>query len=545
MSGPGDDIALPPPAGAEATAAPAATAANEANAANAAPAAPSVARRVKGLTRDSLVYGLGMAGQKLIGLLLLPILTRVFEPAEYGASELIGLLQLMISYFVVLGNDAALLRFIFDTDSELERRRIAALGLLFRVAAAVGFTLLLLPASGGLSRLIFANTNYTALIMLTLADLPFTTVVKFSIDLLRVRLRPAEFVAYSLGNLAAIAILTLVLVPSVLPIELPLLGLEVTLHGQGLGLTGVFLARLIADVLFTAIGLLWTWNDLARPRELGVLGAMLRYGLPLVPVGLAQFVLAYADRYVLNRYVSLDQVGPYSVGAKVSSFMMLFVAAFQYAWGPFAISIFREANARETYAKVFSLYAFVAGAIGLVLTCLAREFLATITTSHYVHGYRVAGFLVFAAMANGAFFIPATGLQIAKRTGVMGAIAVFSAVLNVALNLLLVGPLDVYGVATASLVAQTVSTALLFAVAQRIYPVPFHPGRVALTFMMAIGLAAVGIYFGRTGSGAAVAATAGALGLYVAGTIGLRVVAVQDFVILRNYLQKKTAVWRG
>jgi hypothetical protein len=100
-------------------------------------------------------------------------------------------------------------------------------------------------------------------------------------------------------------------------------------------------------------------------------------------------------------------------------------------------------------------------------------------------------------------------------------------------------------VATASLVAQTVATALLFTVAQRIYPVPFHAGRVALTFMMAIGLAAVGIYFGRTGSGAALAATAGALGLYLAGTIGLKVVAIQDFVILRNYLQKKTAGWRG
>ncbi len=507
--------------------------------------APSVARRVKGLTKDSLVYGLGMAGQKLIGLLLLPVLTRVFQPAEYGASELIGLLQLMISYFVVLGNDAALLRFIFDTDSETERRRIAALGLLFRLVVAVGLTLLLLPAAGGLSRLIFENTDYASLIVLTLFDLPFATVVKFCIDLLRVRLRPAQFVAYSLGNLLAIAVLTIVLTPAVLPFEVPLLGIEVTIHGRGMGLTGVFLARLIADVVFAVVGLLWTWKDYNLPRSLVVLGGMLRYGLPLVPVGLAQFVLAYADRYVLNHYVSLDQVGPYSVGAKVASFMMLFVAAFQYAWGPFAISIFREANARETYAKVFSLYAFVAGAIGLVLTCLAREFLALITTSHYVHGYRVAGFLVFAAMANGAFLIPATGLQIAKRTGWMGGIAVIAAALNVGLNLLLVGPLDVYGVATASLVAQAAAVIILFVVAQRIYPVPFHAGRVALTFLMAIGLAAVGIYFGRTGAGAAVISTIAALGLYCAGTIGLKVIDMQDFVILRNYLQKKTAAWRG
>jgi O-antigen/teichoic acid export membrane protein len=505
---------------------------------------PSVARRVKGLTKDSLVYGVGMAGQKMIGLILLPVLTRVFQPAEYGASELIGLLLLMASYFVVLGNDAALLRFTYDTDSDLERRRIASLGLLFRVVVAILLTFLCLPAGRFLSQVIFNSPDFEKFIVVTMADLPFATVVKFCIDLLRVRLRPAQFVAYSLGNLAAIAVLTLALTPSVLQVELPLTGSIVSLHGHGMGLMGVFVARLVADVIFTAIGLIWTWKDFGRPVSLAVLGGMLRYGLPLVPVGLAQFVLAYADRYVLNKYVSLDQVGPYSVGAKVASFMMLFVAAFQYAWGPFAISIFREANARETYAKVFLLYAFVAGAIGLLLTGLAREFLALITTSHFAHGYRIAGFLVFAAIAQGAFFIPATGLQIAKRTGWMGTTAVLAAVLNVVLNLVLVRPFEAFGVAAASLVSQVAATIFLFVVAQRIYPVPFHPGRVLLTFVMAIGLAALGIYFGRTGTGAAVLATACSLGLYFAGTLGLKVITVQDFVIIRNYLQKKAAAAR-
>jgi O-antigen/teichoic acid export membrane protein len=412
-----------------------------------------------------------------------------------------------------------------------------------RLAAATGVTLLCLPASGLISSLIFDSPGYSRLILVSLLDLPFATVVKYCIDLLRVRLRPRHFVIYSLGNLAAIAFLTVLLVPSVLEFELPILGARLALHGQGMGLMGVFVARLIADVIFTVLGLAWTWKDYghwAAPKGMGVIGDMLRYGLPLVPVGLAQFILAYADRYVLNQYVSLDHVGPYSVGAKVASFMMLFVAAFQYAWGPFAISIFRESNARETYAKVFLLYAFVAGAIGLVLTCLAREFLHLITVGHYVHGYRVAGFLVFAAMANGAFMILTTGLQIAKRTGWMGGIAVGAAALNVGLNLLLVGPLNVLGVAAASLISQTAAVILLFVAAQRIYPVPFQPGRVLLTFLMAIGLAALGIYFGRTGPAAATLATLAALGLYLAGTMGLKVVSVQDFIVLRNYLRKVT-----
>ncbi len=291
--------------------------------------------------------------------------------------------------------------------------------------------------------------------------------------------------------------------------------------------------------MFAVIGLLWCWRDLAPPAPWPILKGMLRFGVPLLPVGLAQFVLAYADRYVLNRFVSLDQVGPYSVGAKVSSFMMLFVAAFQYAWGPFAISIFREANARATYAKVFSLYMFVAGAIGLILTGLAREILSLVATGHYVHGYRMAGFLVFAAVANGAFFVPAASLQIAKRTGVDGGIAVVAAALNVILNLVLVHPLEAYGVASASLIAQCVAVILLMAVAAADLSraLPSRAGRAHLRDGDGPRRRR---HLSRpqwTGSG--ILATLGALLLYVLGTLGLRLLSLQDFVILRNYRAEK------
>ncbi len=511
----------------------------------AAAAEPSVARRVKGLTRDSLVYGIGVAGQKVIGLVLLPVLTRVFAPAEYGATELIGLFLLFISYFVVVGNDAALLRFIFDTKLEREQRAIATTALLFRMGAALVAAVILWPFCADFSRFIFGSPIYSGYFKVTLLTLVFTTAVKFWIDLLRVRLHPSRFVVFSLGNLAAIALLTLILTPDVLTFEIPVINRAITMRGQGQGLRGVFYARLFADSMFAVIGLLWCWRDLAPPAPWPILKGMLRFGAPLLPVGLAQFVLAYADRYTLNRFVSLDQVGPYSVGAKVASFMMLFVAAFQYAWGPFAISIFREANARATYAKVFSLYMFVAGAIGLVLTGLAREILSLVATGHYVHGYRMAGFLVFAAVANGAFFVPAASLQIAKRTAWMGGIAIVAAALNVVLNILLVHPLEAYGVASASLIAQCVAVILLMAVAQRIYPVPFHLGRGGLTFVMAMALAAAALYVGKSGAGAAILATLGALLLYVLGTLGLRLLSLHDFLTLKNYLQKKRAAMSG
>jgi O-antigen/teichoic acid export membrane protein len=504
-----------------------------------APPMPSVQRRVKWLTRDSLVYGVGQAGQKLIGLILLPILTRIFDTAEYGAIDLITQITLLASYFVVFGNDTALLRFYHDTDDEARRREVVSLGFGFRLMASIVLAALLLPAAGLLSDLIFETRAYSPYIVVALLNLPFSTVVKFYIDFLRVRLKPVQFVIFSIGNLFLIAALTIWLTPGVARVELPIVGTTVILNGRGMGLLGVFIARLIADVVFTLLGLAWTFRDFLRPRSLAPLREMLHFGLPLVPVGIAQWVLVYADRYVLGHYVSLNQVGVYVVGAKAASFMMLFIAAFQYAWGPFAISIWREPNARATYAKVFSLYVFVAGIVGLLVTGLAREFLGLVTRGHFVHGYRVAGFLVFAAMAYGAFYVPATGLQVVKRTAWMGIAAVAGAVLNLVLNLLLVGPFEAYGVATATLVSQTVATLMLFVVAQRLYPVPYEMKRTGFAYALALALSAVSVYFGRSGAGPAAVATGTTLVVYVAGCMAVGVIRRRDFEVLRNYVRKR------
>ncbi len=506
------------------------------------PAAPvSVAKRVKGLTRDSLVYGAGMAAQKVAGLILLPVLTRIFDPGTYGAIDLIGLGVVMATYLVVLGNDTALLRFYHDTEAVDERLHIASLCIGFRTMVALAIMICLVPLAPALTGLMQLDARFVGCVTLAAIDLPFATLVKFFIDFLQVRLRPGAFGVFSVGNLVLFVALTLWLAPGAATVAVPLTGWSLDVTGMGFGVVGVFMARLIADMVFALAGIVVMARDLVWPRRLQPLGAMLRFGLPLVPVGVATWVLSYADRYILNSAVSIEQAGIYAVGAKPASFMLLFVAAFQFAWGPFAISIWRDSNARQVYAKVFSLYVFVAGVVGLVVTGLSREFLNIVATGHFVHGYRVSGFLVFAAAAYGAFAIPATGLQIVRRTALMGAVAAVGAVLNILLNLAWVGRFEALGVAGATLVSQVLTTTLLFAAAHRYYPVPYHWRGAAFGFVTALGLSAVGLAVGRQGTAAALIATGVTTGLYVLVSFATRVIAPADFRMLRHYVQRRWA----
>ena len=66
-------------------------------------------------------------------------------------------------------------------------------------------------------------------------------------------------------------------------------------------------------------------------RELGLaysrreLGVMLRYGLPLVPTGLALWGLSLLDRFILQRLDGLAEVGVYGVANRAASVALLAV----------------------------------------------------------------------------------------------------------------------------------------------------------------------------------------------------------------------------
>ena len=98
---------------------------------------------------------------------------------------------------------------------------------------------------------------------------------------------------------------------------------------------------------------------------------MNRFGLPLVPSGLALWALNFSDRFFLARLSGQDDVGRYSIGVRIASAMVLLLVAFRTAWPAFAYSIDDEREAKRTYAFVLTYLLFVACWLSLALGVLA------------------------------------------------------------------------------------------------------------------------------------------------------------------------------
>jgi len=117
---------------------------------------------------------------------------------------------------------------------------------------------------------------------------------------------------------------------------------------------------------------------------------------------------------------------------------MLFVGSIQMAWPAQMFTIAKQANAERQFAKMLTYYLLVLGFIALVLSVLAHEVLAIMTTPTFYEAYSVVPFIALSYVLYGAVYMTNTALETQNRIKYMSSIIVICAALNLVLNYLLI-----------------------------------------------------------------------------------------------------------
>ena len=436
----------------------------------------SLRESLKRLSGESLVYGLGQVSGRAVNLLLVPILTRVLLRQQYGVSELVTGYSASVLLVLVFGMDGALARFFYQQPDRGARVRMASSSFAFRVVTGAAVSLLLAALSGVLAEHVMGGAVYAKYLRIGALTLPFTLVTLWCNDLLRVTFQPWKFVALNVTQTALVAGLTLYLVLA-----------------RGLGVAGVLYGKLAGDALASAFGIVLCRHHL-RPRFDGaILRAMLRYGLPLVPVAFAYGVIGSLDRWSLQHFASLDEVGTYAVALKFFSVVTLGVSAFQLAFMPFAFARAQDPDAPRLYARVLGLYVAIATTGALAAGLLAPIGIRLLATRDYAGAARPALWLCFAAVAQGAYYVSALGINLSLRNALLGFAAGGAALIAAVANLWLVPRSGAEGAAVATFAGYASSAALTYAIAQRVHPLPYRGARLAALFASGVALGAVAV----------------------------------------------------
>lgn len=364
----------------------------------------------------------------------------------------------LISTLSVLALDNSAARWYWDTEDADDRKTTLASWAWCQIIVSLAFAILIFASSSWIGEILVRRNDAEVYFRLAAIALPLSVLGIVVTNWLRMQRRPWATMSFSLGTSLFNILLTILLV--------------VILHWD---LSGVFIAQVAAAALATVIALALL-KDWVNPKKFQWLRlkVMLKYALPMIPAVLAYWIVNLSGCYFVQFFSSTSEVGLYQVGSAVASVVALVTGAFQQAWGPFAMSIHKQPEAKQVYANVLLAYLWLTCLISTALALFAPELLRLFTTEAYVGASRVVGLLAFNYVMIGLGFIAVIGPAIVKTTKPYGLAVTVAAGLTIGLNFLLVPHLGKEGSAIATLLGQAVVPLYVFYCSQKLYPIPYR-----------------------------------------------------------------------
>lgn len=417
------------------------------------------------LGRDLLIYGSGRIAFQFLIFLSIPVLTRILSKDDFGVIETMTSITAALAVVVVLGLDSASQRSYFDyrEDQVDERRRVLSTTFWTLLCWSTFLVGVLILIAGPISRALFGSETYRVVVTVAIAVVAVETMFLFVQEVLRVRHEPMRYAALSvLWGIATIGLM------------LALVGIF------DKGLRGYYLGFLIGGLSAVIVGLVVIRDAVRFTFDTRELKVMLAYGLPLVPLSASTWIIQLVDRFFLLHYASKAEVGVYGLGVRLANLLMLAVVTLGLAWSPFVFELAQRApeEEREVRGRSLTYTAILLGFGALVISIFAREAFLTVTDPKFEQAYRVVGLTAASVVFIGLNAVTMTGISLRRRTGYFARYAVYVAVLNIALNFLLIPRYGMVGAALATALTYAVLSSLYYYRAQLLDRAPFQAGKV-------------------------------------------------------------------
>lgn len=431
--------------------------------------------RLKQLGKDSIVYGFGGILAKSISFFTLPIYTRIFTPADYGAIEMLSVISSFLAVLLVMGMDSAQSMYFFKHKKEgkTAQARIVSAILQWRLvwgSVIVIIATLLAP----LLNVVFFNGKLTwEFFAFAFVGTLFAQIMSQSAEVMRLLYRPWAYIGITLSQTLLGAGLVLILV---------------LVFDQGI--LGFFIGAAVSSALVAVFGwfrireyiafehMHWDW----WPQ-------LLRFGAPLVPAGMAMYFMNTADRWFVQYYHGSEALGIFSVGAKFTMLIAIAVTTFRQAWWPIAMDAMHSDDGPETFRMIVRLYMGVSCAGIVMLTCLSPWLVKWLTGPGFHDAWPIVGILAWQSIFYGVYLIATAGIWKAEKTYLSLPIMGTSAIAGLILNWLLVPPYGGMGAAVATAIVYLIWIIISVLISERLWPIGIVG--IPVVFQLVVGILVV------------------------------------------------------
>lgn len=431
---------------------------------------PSVVLYVKRLLKHSSIYGVGTLLYRAVALVLVPLYVRNLSIGEYGDLELLFMTSSFLIMILQFGMGSAIFRSVIMQE-DCPTDKIVSTAFFFLIFINTIIVTIICLFADTISIAIFETSARADVLRLLFVSDFFLVLAIIPQTKMRIDERSSLFTIVALANF--------------------IFGVLITIIFLGVfkwGIYGVILAQLVNSIIFSTVYIFVIREDIRMAFSFSQLIDMLGYGLPLVPASVAASILILSNRYFLKHLGSSEEVAIYSVGYRISQVIALMVNAFQMAWPTLLFTIYKEENAKETFAKLMNYFMFIMFTVSLLFSVYARELILIVTKATYLEAQTIIPVLVISNMFWGVFYMTSIGIHVKRKTIYIAIVTGIAAVINLILNYWLIKIPDFHlmGAALAGFGANLVVGIVTLIISLRFYYIRYEYSKIMLIFVVTV-----------------------------------------------------------
>jgi O-antigen/teichoic acid export membrane protein len=416
------------------------------------------------------IYTLGIVLNRIISIAMLPVYTRYLTPADYGVLEMLEITVDVVSIVAGLGILNGLSKYYYLLESEEERNKLVSTLFVLVIVFYLAGCLMGGACSQLLSKIVFKGEQHSNLIAISFLNLFLQIVFHANMSYLQTQKRSLSFIVFSSLNVGMKLALNILFV-----IYLKM------------GVIGVLYSAVISFIVLDGIMTFRTFSRVGFHFSRETSKELIKFGYPFVLSGLCAFVTTYSDRFFLNHYTNLSNVGIYSLGYKFGFLLMMFpVQPMMSIWMVQRFELVKNKDYKKIFNKFLSWFVIAILTVALTISLFIQDVLQLMSAPAFWEAYKIVPIILLAYFFQACTDFFDFGIYHSGKTKHMAYGTFTAAIVVVAFNFLLIPKFGIYGAAWATLIGFIARLIYYYHASQMLYKIEFLFRKPVTTLSLAV-----------------------------------------------------------
>jgi O-antigen/teichoic acid export membrane protein len=353
----------------------------------------------KALSKDIIYYGIGNMLYSIIQFITMPIIVKNFSKSQVANWNILLPTGILLAAIVTFGMDSAVVRFVKDADTEKEKKAIFSTGLLFEIGLTIVVAFFMwFFAKQFQTSLQLSSDNKGAWFILILW-LPCLVIGQYFQNWFKYNFQRSIFLK-SIFTQSGIYLTCIILMKV----------------SNNLNLFNVIIAMLFSQLATVLIGFYYCSRLIVFTINIALLKKLIFYGLPFMIFAFGYNFITSIDRFILAGKINKDDFAIYTQAFRISAIISMIVSSFNFAFGPFLLSLLGKEEASSTLSRLQTYYLMIMVFMGLCFFATSKVIIILLSNASYINGYKFMYMFVIGYIFYGLYSFAQSGIIHSRKS---------------------------------------------------------------------------------------------------------------------------------